>query len=570
MTNTTGTPDPRAMALNNIPSIPPHQRKYRFLSTRMESLLFWLLLLAGLIPLMSHRFFVTLDGPAHLYSGMIIKSLLFDPHGTIGRLFTINPFPVPNWTSHFLFTLFGTFLPGNLTEKAVIFLYLFFTPLIFRKLILFLRPKNRVLSWTMILFVHNQNFYFGFFNFSFGVLFMFLTLWVYLAILRNQKKLHFLLLALLFLALYFSHLMIFLVTLALIFLLSACPLALSGGRGGLTISGGKRTARNLLRAGAAALPAVILTVMFLAGTNPLENHPERHSFSQLVEWVTAIRPLLALRYGFPWKSYTYLLFGVFLIMTITAAAIRYRDYRVKKRTSPEEPILLRLSPAPLFALFSLGSLALLFILPNTILLSERLILLFYLFFITTLALFRYPRWIHYTLASVIIILHISFTRMYTYTLGEYAENATFVEETAREAEPGALLLPLNYNEKWIYMHISGYAGTHHSLALLENYEAGLSWFPVRWNHDYYETRFLDRSDASNTLHLCDNYIHPDLPATFSLTRNDGTPEIIPYILVILPGDKTSPQIPSCARGILDASYTAVRENSFCILFKAVE
>lgn len=110
------------MELKNIPLKSPIKKKTRFLNDKQESFLFWLLLLAGLIPLMTHRFFVTLDGPAHLYSGLIIKSLLFDPHGAIGRLFTINPFPVPNWTSHFLFTLFGTFLPGYLTEKAVIFL----------------------------------------------------------------------------------------------------------------------------------------------------------------------------------------------------------------------------------------------------------------------------------------------------------------------------------------------------------------------------------------------------------------------------------------------------------------
>lgn len=556
------------MELKNIPSIWDHQKESCFLSDTMETLLFWLLLLAGLFPLMTHSYFVTLDGPAHLYSGEIIKTLLLAPHGIIGRLFTINPFPVPNWTSHFLFALLGTFLPATFTEKTVIFLYLFFTPLIFRKLVLALRPENRILSWTMVLFVHNQNFYFGFFNFSYGVLFMFLTLWYYLVIFRNEKKLHIPLLGILFLALYFSHLMMFLVTLALILLLSAQPLVLSAGRGGLRISGGRRAAGNLLRAGAAALPAGLLSLIFLAGTNTLEKNPERLSFSRLVEWVTAVRPLLALRYGFPWKSYTYLLFGVILVMTITAAVILYRDDRSKKRTSPQERTLFRLTPVPLFALFSLGSLALLFILPNTILLSERLILLFYLFLITTLALFRYPRWAHYTLAMVVILLHISFTRMYSYTLGDYAKNAALVVETAGKAEPGALILPLNYNEKWIYMHISGYAGTQNSLAVLENYEAGLSWFPVRWSHDYYETRFLDRSDASNTLHLCDNYIHPDLPAFFFLKRNDGTLEIIPYILVILPGNIESPQIPPCAREILDASYKVVRENDFCVLFRA--
>lgn len=67
------------MELKNIPSIWDHQKESCFLSDTMETLLFWLLLLAGLFPLMKHSYFVTLDGPAHLYSGEIIRTLLW-PH----------------------------------------------------------------------------------------------------------------------------------------------------------------------------------------------------------------------------------------------------------------------------------------------------------------------------------------------------------------------------------------------------------------------------------------------------------------------------------------------------------
>jgi hypothetical protein len=362
--------------------------------------------------------------------------------------------------------------------------------------------------------------------------------------------------------------MVFMVTLALLILLALYPLSFYKGSSGIKISGLKRAAGNFLRVSAAALPAVILTLLFLATTKPLEQHPERLGFSLLAEWVAAIRPLLALRYGFPWKSYTYMLFMVFLAMTIMAVVRKYHSYRQKREVASEQPVPFRLTSPILFFLFTLGSLALLFILPNTILLSERLILLFYLFLISALALLHYPRWIHYALAMTVIILHISFTRMYTYTLGDYSEKAEKTAAIVHNVEQGAMVLPLNYNEKWIFMHISGYAGVNRPLAILENYEAGLSWFPVRWNRDYYATGFLDRSDASNTLQLCENFLHPELPGYFSLMRNNGTPEVIPYILVIHPSNGEPPGIPSCARKILDASYKVVRENDFCRLYKA--
>jgi hypothetical protein len=522
---------------------------------KAEPFIFWIMLLGGLIPLITHKYFVTLDGPSHLYNGYLVKYLLSGDYPAISQLFTMNPFPVPNWFSHFLFTTLGIVLPGLLAEKVVLFLYLFFTPLLFRKLILFIAPENRVFSWLMILFVHNQNFYFGFFNFSFGILFMFLTLHYYI---RNQNKDTFrtqFLLCCLFLLLYFSHLMVFMVTFILLIILSAEDIVISNSGGGISVSGLKQAARRAFRVPVAALPAILLTLGYLFRTG-IDYNPERLPFQKLVEWIADIRPLLAIRYGFPWKSYTYLLFIVLVIMILFQMTLFLRRNWKKKEILSNQPRSLTIGPAFVFLLFTLGFLIFLFIMPNFNLISERLIFFFFLFLITWLSILHFPRWVHYTMAIVVIVFHISFTRMYHHTIGGYSEKAMKLVEVTRDMQPGEVILPLNYNEKWNFMHISGYVGTDHPCAILDNYEAWLPWFPVQWNRDQY--------DIGNTE---DTYIHTEAPDFFTLKPKRSIPEIIPNILLIYRTDSGVTDIPANISAILDKSYIKVSENDFCALFR---
>ncbi len=81
---------------------------------RYVPFLFWAMLLAGTIPLLVFRHFVTLDGPAHLYNAQLIREIWFGGHSLVNDLFRVNDFPVPNWSGHLIMALLNLLLPAYL------------------------------------------------------------------------------------------------------------------------------------------------------------------------------------------------------------------------------------------------------------------------------------------------------------------------------------------------------------------------------------------------------------------------------------------------------------------------
>ncbi len=530
----------------------------------LETILFYLMLCAGVIPLFVHAYFVTLDGSAHLYSGVILKHLITGDVPLFRDLFQINNFPIPNWTSHFLFAVFSTFLPGYLTEKAVIFIYLFFTPIIFRKLVLHLTPENRIFSWLMILFVHNQNFYFGFFNFSFGILFFFLTVYYYYKYCETIHLKQIVILAFLFLATWFSHLFPFLISLAVILILSVAKIVKCHSGGGLLLSDIRKNLRNTLLIVLAALPSLVLTVLYITRVDSVHDAP-RPDLDQLFKWISEIRPLLAISTGSPWISYTRLLFLLFLIMAVTHFVIWLK--KSVKKSGDDLVIAGTWEAAPLiWFLFSVSFLLLYLLLPNAILLTERLILFFFLFLITWLAILKYPKWLHALAFVAMILFHIAFTKMYTKTIGELSEEIVLMKEAVKDVDPGTLLLTLNYNENWLHSHTAGYAGIDQSAVVLENYEAGLAWFPVRWNTTIYNISFLNEWGVENKKVACEKYINSDDPDIFSITSNEGRIKPVEYVLLICSPARIETTVPVCQLDILGKRYTLRHQNNFCTLY----
>lgn len=530
----------------------------------LETLLFYLMLFAGIIPLFSHPYFVTLDGPAHLYSGIILRHLLTGDNPLFHDLFQINNFPVPNWTSHFLFALFSSFLPAYLTEKAVLFIYLFFTPVIFRKLVLHLAPENRIFSWLMILFVHNQIFYFGFFNFSFGILFLFLTVWYCYKYCDTVRIREIIFLAFLFLCTWFSHLLPFLVSLAVVLILSWTRTVRQNPEGGLLLPDIGKHTRNTLRIALAALPSLILTLLYMGRVDSVHEAP-RPDLDQLFQWIADIRPLLALGTGAPWKIYTRLLFLLFLLMVVTHSFLWLKKSVMKRGDNLLVSGTWKIAPL-LWFLFSMGFLLLYLLLPNAILLTERLILFFFLFLITWLAILKYPGWIHALAFAFIIFFHVVFTKMYHHNIGGLSGEIVLMKEAVKKAEPNTLLLTLNYHDNWLHAHTSGYAGTDHPVVVLENYEAGLAWFPVRWNTSRYQIGFLNDWGVENKKAACEKYINPVDPEIFAITSLEGDVRPVENVLLTCMPSQIEALVPACQREILAKSYTIKHQNDFCTLY----
>jgi hypothetical protein len=530
-----------------------------------ETFLFYLMVVAGIIPLLAHKYFVTLDGPAHLYNGILIKSLLAGNCPAISEIFRMNPFPVPNCFSHCLFALFSTVLPGYLTEKVVIFLYLFFTPVIFRKLVLHLAPGNAIFSWFMVLFVHNQNFYFGFYNLMFGILFLFLIIFYFYKYCGEIRLKQIIILAVLFLLTYFSHLFTFFISLAAVLVISLGMVTTERTQDGMKISGIRIHVSNTVKVFLAALPALVLTLLYLFKIDSVEQGV-RPELKELVEWIFNVRPLLAISYNPNWRVYTQLLFFLFVLMLLTHSVLWIWKYSRKEGNSIIFKGKIHRQALIWFG-FTTAFLLLYLILPNAILLTERLILFFFLFLITWLAILHYPKWIHFLSFITVVTVHYVFTGMYYKTEGELSGDIVKLKETVSQVEEGSLLLTLNYNDNWLHVHTTGYIGCDKPMAVLENYEAGLAWFPVQWNLTHYQLGFLNEWGVENKKVLCDKYLQPEAPDIFSLKGNDNHIVPIPYILITGNLETNKDNFPPCLLKILDTSYTTLEHNNFCTLFR---
>ena len=130
----------------------------------------------------------------------------------------------------------------------------------------------------------------------------------------------------------------------------------------------------------------------------------------------------------------------------------------------------------------------------------------------------------------------------------------------------SLFLPLNYDENWLRAHISDYAGCNKPVAVLENQEAALAWFPIKWNLNHYQIGFLDDWEAENKKIVCDKYINRKAPAVFSLTCYNNEIKPIPYVLIIGDVENGPKKFPSYVEEILNNSYRIQQKNKFCSLY----
>ncbi|MBK9418616.1 MAG: hypothetical protein IPN62_15375 [Flavobacteriales bacterium] len=142
---------------------------------RLEPLLFTLLTALHLAPVHATRWFVTLDGPSHLYSARILKELLAgDPF--LAGFFRIHAEPVPYWLAHALMVPLHALLPAWAVDRMMYTLAVVGLAFAFRWFIRTVAPQR---SWTALLvmpFLLHYALRLGFLNFSLSLALLFVVL----------------------------------------------------------------------------------------------------------------------------------------------------------------------------------------------------------------------------------------------------------------------------------------------------------------------------------------------------------------------------------------------------------
>jgi hypothetical protein len=530
-----------------------------------EPYLFCALLFAGTIPLLAFRHFVTLDGPAHLYNAQLIREIWFGDHSLINDLFLINDLPVPNWSGHFMMALMNLILPGYLSEKALLLFYFILTPLFYRKFMLLFYPENRLITYFMLIFVHHHNLYFGFWNMSIGLTFLFITAYYFVKYCNRMSLPHLVVFMLLLLALYFSHVLILLV--AFLFLAATLILLVKTEKTarGLKIVNLHEIRLRLIILFFAAIPVLVLTGIYFLNIDSVEKG-SRMAAGELVRYLTTIRPLLTFCFCDQWISVTHILLAFFGFMILSSLYLflksRYRKGKNESRRSSVSKQSL------VWFAFSVVFLVLFFLVPNSILMTERLILLFYLFFVIWLGSLKYPRSVkHFTLV-VVLFVHGFFINSHFRSLYQLSKDVDQIVQAAEKIRPNSMVLTLNYSDNWLHSHISGYLGAgKNQVAVLENYEAALKWFPVQWRTDVYQTNRLIAWGVENKQIALDYYVNKTAPGCFSLLRTNGEPYRIPYVFVMGDFEHKNDSLNLEIKQILDHSYVEIFDQGFFRLFE---
>ena len=190
---------------------------------KYEKYFFFLFVSISLIPILSSKFFPTIDGPSHLHNANLLKHIWFNGNTTLLQFFDINKELNSNLVNHVWFALCDLFLPPYLVEKSILIFYVITLPYSFRFLIkncVDAENSTKISSYLIFPFIYSFPFCLGFFNFCIGLPILFWIVGLWLKNKDNAKTTTTILLTVLTTALYFTHVFNFLLlTLVLFFLI---------------------------------------------------------------------------------------------------------------------------------------------------------------------------------------------------------------------------------------------------------------------------------------------------------------------------------------------------------------
>jgi hypothetical protein len=450
---------------------------------KYEQILFGALLLFMLWPIWTNKYFLTLDGPCHLYNSKVLLDFWRGEHvAFFSGFYDLNHEIDPNWFSHIVLANLMRIFSPQLSEKILLTSYIIGFLLFSRWLIIAIDPKNRFLIFIPFLFVYNHVFQMGFYNFSFSLMWMILTLLLYIRYREIWSWYLFTpVIALSLLLTYITHplgYLIAIVSLALILTFSAISISHSFRE--LL----KYTFRSLGVFIASALPSLLLLIYFVIRrpSHSIESSQETlDSLGNKIIHLSAIINLTSPEDPFAKTAF-------FFMASVTALGIIIKLWTRKLNYYDGFFIVVFLLVlAYFFSPGSIGGIATVY---------ERMELLPFIVLPFWFASISFPRWLSsfiglFSMALVIglmaarIPVHIACSE----AVSEYMSVSPYVRDEST-------VLPLSYahngkkadgqmiaDRTWIFFHAGDYIGTLKPTVMMGNYEGNTGYFPLLWRGD---------------------------------------------------------------------------------------
>tara|TARA_B110000483_G_C18157641_1_gene528030 strand:+ start:101 stop:1681 length:1581 start_codon:yes stop_codon:yes gene_type:complete len=436
---------------------------------------FYSLLLFNIVLLCFTKFYPSMDGAAHLYNSKILLELV-KGNPILSEFYTINKLPIPNWTGHFILLLFQSVLPAWIAEKILLILYVAGMAVSFRYLIKVLNPENTSLSILIFPFIYSFLFHLGFYNFSISFIFFFTSLGFWLQNNTSTKPYFFITLFLLFILTYFTNLLIFGflgITIGFYILYFSYKEYINNKDFQISIKFALKKLGLLLLV---SLPGLIFLLIFFANNQFFPSN-QSYSIKELLKWINDVRPFIV--YDYPdEKIITEQYFHVLLIM-LAFSFIRSVNQSASKK--------LLIEKVNIIAIPLILTILLLFITPNGTgagMMSDRYCLMLFIFGLILIVSRPSRIKINTIVILIFVVLHIGLLfKHLNGTIKKLDKAAIAINNTEKYISENDIVLPINLSDNWLEPHFSNYLGINKPVIILENYEASVGWFPVKWNSE---------------------------------------------------------------------------------------
>ena len=447
-----------------------------------EPLLFWALVLVHLLPVFAAHWFVTLDGPCHLYSARIVKDLLLGD-AFMGGFFHLSTFPEPYWTGHAIMALGLLVFPAWVVEKFIFSLAIVGLAWAFRYFIRTIAPHRTWVALLVMPFLLHYALRLGFLNFSLSLPLYFVALALVWRGAENGRMRTVPLAAVLAL-LYFTHLFTFVLGVATIVALLTWTSILKW-----------RTDRALIPAMlvsfaiAVALP-LNLTVAYLATHNTLEVASVHASFSDLLQWAGEGRAWNGLGNEGESLACTLTALPIFLA-GIAALVVRVIALRNSKVSSID-----------FWPLLAVAGLVGYFILPDAMAggtsASPRMLLFAMFFWATWIAVAPLPKWALVVAVFAVVVVDLVHTRIQYRSSAHLGMELTEYLGIENALEDRSVLLPVNHSSNWMHSNFSNYLGMGaERVVVLDHFTALAPFNPEQWNTDRLPHEAIGNFSTSN-------------------------------------------------------------------------
>lgn len=515
-----------------------------------ERIVFYSVLLINVIVLWSLKYYSSMDGPAHLYNSNLISHLIKGDISSLSIFFTFNTIPIPNWTSHSILSILCLIFPSWIAEKIMLSFYIIGLALSFRLLISKIAPSNISLSILIFPFIYSFLFHLGFYNFCLSFILFFYTIFYWIKS-KDNNYIRYIYLSILITLTYFSNVLIYgFLGISLAFLVVLFEI-----RGSKFFS--KENIRivfnKLLLLFVISIPSLVCLSLFYT-TTKFFNSTDKLSANELFNWIKDVRPLIVYNY-----QNEAIITRLFLLIIIGIVSISLYN---RFQSTPLKEFYLKIEKNDIFLFISFIALFLFFTVPNGSnagMMSDRYCLIFYMVLIIWVVAQLIPTRLRHIFIGGILVLHSVLLFQHYKVLKNLNKDAQTIESASKYLEKGSVVYSINMSDNWLETNFSNYLGVEKAIVLLQNYEANVGWFPLKWNTD-------------SLPHIVFGNKIDETGINWTVNNNSNKIINIDYVLVYGTLSKMENDNYTETKKLLDSNYKLVYESNdkFVVLYKFIK